>query len=95
MHDLLYGCLLLQLVFAKTKEDGMGKPLAPGEAYKNRPAGVKPLSLSLEVEAAALLSQLAPTRKSYGRLVSELLRQHATKHNDVRKMQEVLGESVG
>ena len=55
----------------------MCKPLASGAHYANRPAGVVVVNLSLDKEAALLLRELAPTSKSHGRLVSQLIYAHA------------------
>ena len=67
--------------------------------YAGRPPGVVPLSLSLDREAAELLTKFAPTAKARGRFLSRLLYEHQTRLEERRRLRQalepVLEEALG
>jgi hypothetical protein len=62
----------------------------PEKTYAGRPAGVVPLSLSLDREAAALLAHWAPTKKARGRFLSRLLYEHDARMEERQKVRQAL-----
>jgi hypothetical protein len=61
--------------------------MANDRHYKSRPIGVVPINTSLDREAFELLTQMAPTRKSYGRYLSRLLYEERTRQEERQRRQ--------
>lgn len=68
----------------------MGKPLKPGQLYAGRPPGTRPLNVSIDVAAWAVLVQYAPTGKSYGHFLSRLCFEHAARQEERERLLALL-----
>lgn len=73
----------------------MPKILRPGERYSGRAPGIVPVNVSMEKTAYELLKALAPTRKSYGHLLSQLVYAHAERQRVLGRVAELLEEGAG
>ncbi len=70
----------------------MPKVLAPGQPYAGRALGVKPVNITIDKDAYALLQMYAPTSKGYGRFLSRLIFEYAERQRIVGKITGALQE---
>ena len=67
------------------------RKIPEGATYKNRPAGVVPLNMSVDREAAQILRASAPTSKALGHLVSRLAHEMRARDEErARRLQEAV-----